>query len=527
MNEPVVESLFLTGELLADESVSRRILVLGGDGVGLEIARRLTHAGYEVRVLGPASIVSADDTCTVTPDAIVDQVRGFSGGFEVSFRNSSGLPRERYGFVISAMPAKLVPKFKDYGLSPSQSIVSLTELEEKLGSGTWPISCKADRLHAAFLCGLEGGSDPLMLQRVLCAIENLPESCRVQCYVFTRNVKVAAPGLEKRYRECREKGTIFFKFDGEGPTFNMTAGSAVMLFDDPLLGSELELRPDILVVDEHVLPPEALGPLLAAIPSSPAFRPFLQPESTRFCGVETPKAGILAVGPSRGIFSAEQIETDIDAAVVAVTRSVPARDDLPGPPVVDPDKCTMCLTCVRLCPHSAMGFHRHAEADPGSCVRCGICAVECPMAAIRLEPRAGTPDIPGAVARSLARAASSKPIVAFLCSRSADQAMKAAWTAVPDNLDPIVVPCAGSIGVEHMLNAFQQGAAGVLAAGCFKGNCASIYGTSLAQERTKQAGLMLKEIGIDPARVLFAAVAANRPWALRTAFENLLEAARF
>ena len=69
-----------------------------------------------------------------------------------------------------------------------------------------------------------------------------------------------------------------------------------MTFIDPLLHLEMDLEPDVLVVDEELLPPTMLEPLFKVMPSSRFSAPFLKPESARFAGVETPKAGILAVG---------------------------------------------------------------------------------------------------------------------------------------------------------------------------------------------------------------------------------------
>ena len=285
-----------------------------------------------------------------------------------------------------------------------------------------------------------------------------------------------------------------------------------MLFADPILGVELELAPDLLVVDEDHRPPSSLEPLLKVIPSSVVTAPFLQPESTRFSGVKTPKAGIFALGPARGNFSPESAATDIEAALLEL--KIPVNENpvgLPGPPVVDEAKCTICLTCVRLCPHGAMGFRKRAEADPASCVRCGICAVECPMEAITLAPPAGQAAFKDKIVTGLNRADDTSKMVAFLCSRSAARAMAAAGPKIGKSLIPITVPCAGTIDPSHILTAFQQGADGVLVAGCHTGNCASIYGTVLAGERTSRAGLILEEAGIDPSRLMFTTLASNTP----------------
>ena len=59
-------------------------------------------------------------------------------------------------------------------------------------------------------------------------------------------------------------------------------------------------------------------------------------------------------------------------------------------PVVDHEACTLCETCVEICP---MGIIEHVEnadgekinIDLSSCLGCGLCASNCPQDAIILE----------------------------------------------------------------------------------------------------------------------------------------------
>ena len=70
---------------------------------------------------------------------------------------------------------------------------------------------------------------------------------------------------------------------------------------------------------------------------------------------------------------------------------------------VDPQKCAVCYTCPRLCPHAAITVEKYAEGnvykthgagettrwgaakvDPIACYGCGICVAECPAKAITL-----------------------------------------------------------------------------------------------------------------------------------------------
>jgi heterodisulfide reductase subunit A-like polyferredoxin len=63
--------------------------------------------------------------------------------------------------------------------------------------------------------------------------------------------------------------------------------------------------------------------------------------------------------------------------------------------VVETEKCTGCLTCVRVCPYDVPiidpelvgvgGIHGAAQIAAAACRGCGICASECPAKAIQLQ----------------------------------------------------------------------------------------------------------------------------------------------
>ena len=51
-----------------------------------------------------------------------------------------------------------------------------------------------------------------------------------------------------------------------------------------------------------------------------------------------------------------------------------------------PERCAVCLTCVRACPFHVPTINADhlAEINAAMCQGCGICAAECPGKAIRL-----------------------------------------------------------------------------------------------------------------------------------------------
>ena len=61
-----------------------------------------------------------------------------------------------------------------------------------------------------------------------------------------------------------------------------------------------------------------------------------------------------------------------------------------GAVLVDTDKCTLCLSCVSLCPSGALMDNPdmpQLRFQEDACLQCGICATVCPETAIALEPR--------------------------------------------------------------------------------------------------------------------------------------------
>jgi ferredoxin len=54
---------------------------------------------------------------------------------------------------------------------------------------------------------------------------------------------------------------------------------------------------------------------------------------------------------------------------------------------VDPDKCAVCLICVRACPYNVPYIHEdgYSKIDPSLCQGCGNCVAECPNKAIELQ----------------------------------------------------------------------------------------------------------------------------------------------
>ncbi len=100
---------------------------------------------------------------------------------------------------------------------------------------------------------------------------------------------------------------------------------------------------------------------------------------------------VLPLGSRRQVtrLAAQAFHPDTD-------ECLPLPDDAPyGAVLVDTDACTLCLSCVSLCPSGALADNPdmpQLRFQEDACLQCGICANICPENAITLEPRLNLAD---------------------------------------------------------------------------------------------------------------------------------------
>ncbi|MEX5562019.1 4Fe-4S binding protein [Pseudophaeobacter sp. 1A16562] len=95
--------------------------------------------------------------------------------------------------------------------------------------------------------------------------------------------------------------------------------------------------------------------------------------------------------PLRPMGTRRQITRQAARALASEADMLPLPDDAPyGAVLVDTDSCTLCLSCVSLCPSGALGDNPdlpQLRFQEDACLQCGLCANVCPEQAISYEPR--------------------------------------------------------------------------------------------------------------------------------------------
>ena len=99
---------------------------------------------------------------------------------------------------------------------------------------------------------------------------------------------------------------------------------------------------------------------------------------------------------------------------------------------------------------------------------------------------------------------STLQIVAFCCRYCAYAAADLAGVLripYPSELRVLQIPCSGRIDMLEVLHAFEQGADGVMVAGCLEGDCHFRTGNLVARSRVERLKGMIADIGIEPERL--------------------------
>lgn len=119
-------------------------------------------------------------------------------------------------------------------------------------------------------------------------------------------------------------------------------------------------------------------------------------------------------------------------------------------------------------------------------------------------------------------------IVAYCCQFCAYAAADLAGQLrlqYPSEIKVVHIPCTGRLDILLALQAFEDGADGVMAAGCLPGDCHFLEGNLNAARRMERLKVLLEEIGLEPDRArmfnLSAAMAGEFANAATTMTEQI------
>ncbi|WP_276557953.1 FAD-dependent oxidoreductase [Dethiobacter alkaliphilus] len=198
----------------------------------------------------------------------------------------------------------------------------------------------------------------------------------------------------------------------------------------------------------------------------------------------------------------EHVEIGYDERA-ALCESRRCMDCAAGAECID-EICAVCLTCLRTCPYGVPHIDDEGNFTIRNeeCQACGLCVGICPASAIRFRnhyAQHALNHLSDAVEQ--AKGNGGPATVVFTCSYGAfaeRDFMKYVNNGKPQNLAVVRVPCVAKVEVQNILEAFDLGAEGVFVAGCEQEDeCTYRDVAKWAEKRAGRASEILEQIGLE------------------------------
>jgi heterodisulfide reductase subunit A-like polyferredoxin len=406
------------------QELSHRALVVGGGVAGMTAALSMADQGFPTvlverspqlggRLLEQDILTSGLDSEEVA-GRLVEQVQsnpdievltqcevvksiGFVGNFKTTVANSDE-PTQRlieHAVTVIATGGQEYRSSK-YLLGTHPAVMTMGDLEKAFKNDDARL--RQARRIVVIQCVGPWNEQASYCSRVCCAVtmknirrlkELNPSS---QMFVLYKDIRTYGQ-QEELYTEARRQGAVFLRYTDDDPPVMLATEEDVSIYvNDPslkeLLDLKLDLRTDLLVISTAMVPSQGAQELGEVFKIPLTGEGFFQEAHPKLRPVDFASEGVFLCGVAHYPKSVDEAIVQGKAAAGRAGRILSKEQLLVGGVVatVDPQKCTACLTCVRICPYNVplIGAQGVAAIEAAACQGCGICAAECPAKAIQL-----------------------------------------------------------------------------------------------------------------------------------------------
>jgi len=330
----------------------------------------------------------------VFTEAEIENIDGYIGNFKTTLIHGPDKSKEEFehGVVIVATGAKEYQP-SEYLYRQNEQVILQSEFEKLLNNtdeiknkkSIVMIQCvgsrNEDHPYCSKMCCAEA------IKNALLAKEKNPE---VEIVVLFRDIRTYG-FKEKYYREAREKGVIFIRYDENNPPEVIPQDSKLEIKIKTLKTGELAIESDLLVLSAGIVAfreeNEELAKMLKVPLNDDNF--FLEAH-VKLRPVDFATEGVFVAGLAH---CPKTIEDSITQANAAVSRActILSKDEIEAEgktAMIIPERCIGCGMCVENCAYNAIEliddrrFGRVAQINQALCKGCGACSGNCRCAAI-------------------------------------------------------------------------------------------------------------------------------------------------
>jgi len=548
----IARSRFLKSEVKIKGDVIPEALVIGGGIAGISATMEIAKKGFKVHLIEKEDKLGGQlnqifkinfdhidskefldgtlkdfgelkNISTYLNSEVID-VKGSIGNYNIKVKSKSDfeVSELNVGVIIAATGAYEYKPEGWYHYGEDPRVMTQLELSNKMrnnelkdGETLVFIHCVGSRqknpAKGSSYCGL------------ICCSESIRNAFYIKekysnsnVIIMYRDIRVGTDE-EQYYWKTREK-VGFIRFI-EYPEVEITNGKVKVTVKDSSLEGPLTVEADKVVLTTPLKPYD--NKFLAELLKVPRDQyGFFLEAHIKLRPFDFATDGIYLAGTAHGpkniSLSISQGKAAAAHALIPLLSGVVENEPLIS--IVNPALCIACQKCEEVCNFGAIGVNFNndilvSESNPLLCKGCGDCAAACPAGAITMSHFADdqlTPMISEALKGDFI---DERPrIVAFLCnwcSYAGADTCGVSRFQYPTNIRPIRVMCSGRIPKKFILQAFLEGADGVLIGGCHIGDCHYIEGNYDTLQRYNELKEVLEEVGIDPERLRLEWVSAS------------------
>lgn len=398
---------------MKEKKVSNRVLVVGGGIQGLEVSKALASKGLDVLLAekskdlggfygqekleafsfkpGGAYLsnllkeVESEPRIQVLKGTCLVDVEGYLGNYQVSLQQKT-ITKHEVSAIVLALDFETVTVFPETG----KNIISFTRFKELLNPAATvkneiiTLGGSAPKSVTFLMTGET--SSRYMFSLILNYAMFLKEKLALELWIVIPQALVAGDNLEPIYRKAREKGIVFIKYENP-PAVKLVEHRVELQFNDAYL-EELTISSEALVVSEKIIPQGYLQELKEKL----NLKNF---KNMNFLTAATTRKGIFQAGIVGVDLLPQEMKEEALGIAGEINRLIGNRQISFEENVIEINetKCTLCLTCYRVCPHSAIEVRkdilerRAVKIIEEACFHCGTCVGECPAKALSYQDR--------------------------------------------------------------------------------------------------------------------------------------------
>jgi heterodisulfide reductase subunit A len=412
--------------------VNPATLIIGGGIAGISAALELANAGkqvylIEIKACLGGTVTAIDLTSPflnsakqmidhkiktvmghplikVYLNSEVEQIFGYVGNFETTFRYNNRETRLEFGNVIVATGLKPfdAAKVTNYGYGKLPNVITGLEFEQVLKNGVILTRDGREPKSVAIIhcVGSRNEDYNPYCSRTCCMValkfvnqlkSALPKATIIDIYSDMRSF---GKGCEELYSDTSKKNVMFLTFDHKSDLPAIRQASyddpcnLIIEFKEKFSGESIEVPADIVILMVGMESHQNAKQVAHAAGISMCGNKFFIERHPKLDPVATTTDGVYVVGTCQSpkdipdsVSQARAAAARILATILAGTVNIEVTTA-----EVNEKICCGCQTCIKVCPYTAISYNKEKKVSVVNeilCKGCGTCGSTCPTGAIK------------------------------------------------------------------------------------------------------------------------------------------------